>query len=65
MLRDLCRMNGFDYNCNDRIWKDGIRLQDLGTNNLTLLNLHIVFKLLMIKQLQSYLIMEKKNYNSI
>ena len=32
LLRDLCRMNGFGYDCNDTItteylWKDGIRLQ--------------------------------------
>ena len=37
LLRDLCSMNGFGYICNDAIttgylWKDGIHLQDLGTN---------------------------------
>ena len=36
-MRDLCSMNGFGYICNDAItteylWKDGIHLQDLGTN---------------------------------
>ena len=39
LLRDLCSMNGFGYICNDTItteylWKDGIYLQDLGTNIL-------------------------------
>ena len=39
LLRDLCSMNGFGYICNDAItteylWKDGIHLQDLGTNIL-------------------------------
>ena len=39
-LRDLCSMNGFGYICNDAItteylWKDGIHLQDLGTNILS------------------------------
>ena len=37
LLCDLCSMNGFGYICNDAItteylWKDGIHLQDLGTN---------------------------------
>ena len=40
LLRDLCSMNGFGYICNDAItteylWKDGIHLQDLGTNILS------------------------------
>ena len=40
LLRDLCSMNGFGYICNDTItteylWKDGIHLQDLGTNILS------------------------------
>ena len=40
LLRDLCSMNGFGYICNDAItteylWKDGINLQDLGTNILS------------------------------
>ena len=39
-MHDLYRMNGFDYICNDAIifgyhWKDGIHLQDLGTNFLS------------------------------
>ena len=42
LLRDLCSMNGFGYICNDTItteylWKDGIHLQDLGKNNLSLI----------------------------
>ena len=37
LLHDLCSMNGFGYICNDAItteylWKDGIHLQDMGTN---------------------------------
>ena len=40
LLRDLCSMNGFGYICNDAItteylWKDGVHLQDLGTNILS------------------------------
>ena len=40
LLHDLCSMNGFGYICNDAItteylWKDGIHLQDLGTNILS------------------------------
>ena len=40
LLCDLCSMNGFGYICNDAItteylWKDGIHLQDLGTNILS------------------------------
>ena len=39
-LGDLCSTNGFGYICNDAItteylWKDGIHLQDLGTNILS------------------------------
>ena len=39
-MPDLCSMNGFCYICNDAItteylWKDGILLQDLGTNILS------------------------------
>ena len=38
-LCDLCSINGFGYICNDTItteylWKDGIYLQDLGSNIL-------------------------------
>ena len=37
---NLCGINGFGYTCNDAItteyfWKDGIHLQDLGTNILS------------------------------
>ena len=37
LLRDLCSLNGFGYICTNAItteylWKDGIHLQDLGTN---------------------------------
>ena len=40
LLCDLWSMNGFGYICNDAItteylWKDGIHLQDLGTNILS------------------------------
>ena len=36
MLRDLCEENGFSFICNDVIttnylWKDGVHLQDMGT----------------------------------
>ena len=40
LLRDLGSMNDFGYICNDAIiteclWKNGIHLQDLGTNILS------------------------------
>ena len=40
LLGDLCSMHSFGYICNDPntteyIWKDGIHLQDLGTNILS------------------------------
>ena len=40
LFRDLCSMNGFGYICSDAIttenlWKDGVHLQDLGTNILS------------------------------
>ena len=40
MFRDLCVIDGFGFVCNDMIttkylWKDVIRLQDLGTSILS------------------------------